>query len=99
MLDNDQGADHSILKTTEVSAVKPPSCAILPVAWKQAPKPKILENNEEQTTKRSSAVKREQPDIISSFTQHRQPDVKIGIAERSAGLSSAIAVVLSVGRK
>ena len=99
MLDNDQGADHSISKFTEVSAVKPPACAILPVAWKQEPKPKIFGNNEEQTTKRSFAVKREQPDIISSFTQQSQPDVKTGIAERSAGLSSAIAVVLSVRRK
>lgn len=99
MLEKDQGADHSIPKTTGVSAVKPPACAILPVALKQAPKPKLFGNNEEKITKRSAAVKREQPDIISSFTQPSQLEVKIGIAERSAGLSSAIAVVLSVGRK
>lgn len=97
MLENDQGADHSISKTTKVSAIKPPAGAILPAAWKQAPKLKIFRNNEEQSTKKSSPDKREQPDIISSSTH--QPDVKIGIAERSAGLSSVIAVVLSVGRK
>lgn len=100
MLQNDQDADHSVSKTTETSAVKPQACTILPVAWNQGPKPKLCGNNEEQITTRSPAAKREQPDIISSFTQHHcQPEERLKIAERSAGLSSAIAAVLLVGRK
>lgn len=99
MLDNYQGADHPVSKITEISAVKPQACAVLPVSWKQTPRPKLFGNNGEQIKKRLPAVKGEQPDIISSFTQHNQPEVRLGIAERSAGLSSAIAAVLLVGRK
>lgn len=99
-MENDQEAVHPVSKTTEISAVKPQACAILPVTGKQVEKPKLFKGNErEKKTKRFPAVKREQPDIVSSFNQHSQPEVRPGIAERSAGLSSAIAVVLSVRRK
>lgn len=97
MMGNDQEAVHSISKTPEISAAKPQACAILPVTGKQVAKPKLFGDNEEgKRTKRFPAVKREQPDIVSSFNQHNRPEVRLGIAERSAGLSSAIAAVLVV---
>lgn len=97
-MENDQEAVRSVSKTAEISAVKPQACAILPGTGKQVAKPKLFgDNEEEKRAKKSSAVKREQPDIVSSFNQHSRPEVRIGIAERSAGLSSAIAAVL-VGR-
>lgn len=100
MVKNDQDTDHSASNTTEISAVNPQARAILPVTWKQVAKQKLSrDNEEEQRTKRLPAVKREQPDIVSSFNQHSQPESRLGIKERSAGLSSAIAAVLSVGRK
>lgn len=98
MVQNDQGADHPESKTAQISAVKLRACPIPPVERKQALKLKLFGDNEEQLAKKSPAVKREQPDIISSFTQHSQPEVILGIAESSAGLSSAI-TVLSVRRK
>lgn len=98
MMENDQEAVHSVSKTPEISTVKPQDCAILPVTGKQVAKPKLFgDNEEEKRTKRFLAVKREQPDIVSSFNQRSRPEVRLGIAERSAGLSSAIAAVL-VGR-
>lgn len=99
-MENDQEAGYSESKTIEISAVKPQACAVLPATWKQVAKPKLFaDNEEEQRTKRFPAVKREQSDIVSSFNQHSQPEVRLGIAERAAGLSSAIADVLSVGSK
>lgn len=99
-MENDQDAGHPVSKTTEIHAVKPQACAILPVTRQHVAKPKNFgDNEEEQKTKRFPAVKQKQPDIVSSFNQHSQPEERLGIAERAAGLSSAIAVVLSVGRK
>lgn len=97
-MDNDQKAVHPVSKTPEISAVRPQACAILPGTGKHVAKPNLVgDKDEEKRTKKFAAVKRDQPDIVSSFSQPSRPGVSLGIAERSAGLSSAIAAVL-VGR-
>lgn len=97
-MDNDQETVHPVSKTPEISAGGLQACAILPGTGKHVAKPNLLGNKEEEKrTKKFSAVKRDQPDIVSSFSQPSRPGVRLGIAERSAGLSSAIAAVL-VGR-
>lgn len=97
-MENEQEDLRSVSKTAEISAVKPQACAVLPGTGKQVAKPKLFgDNEEEKRAKKSPAVKREQPDIVSSFHQHSRPEVRVGIGERSAGLSSAISAVL-VGR-